>query len=288
MKHLLDKISEQMAGCGLNSLPKKLVVDDEIHRFGPKNNSWYVLHTFRLDSGEELIVGRFGDWKLGINVKVDFDMPALSPEQKKAFAAEMRRKELAVANERKRKAAEAAKRASEIWHKLPDSGRSKYLDRKRVRAFGLRFSRGSVVVPLVNIKAQLVGLQFIDGDGNKRFLTGTAKQGAFHLIGEFEADGRLLVAEGYATAASLFMAVGVPVAVAFDAGNLEPVVRAFRSRFPNLHIVVCGDNDHGTAGNPGVAKAQAAAKAVGGSWIVPPAGRDVNAARGQDGGSHVR
>ncbi len=107
------------------------------------------------------------------------------------------------------------------------------------------------------------------------------KSGNFHLLSEPGKDlsqGEILLSEGYATGASLHMATGKPVAVAFDAGNLEPVARKLREKYPNAAITICADNDHqhtrrtpeGTGlWNKGVAMAQDAAKAVGGKVVAP-------------------
>lgn len=101
-------------------------------------------------------------------------------------------------------------------------------------------------------------------------MTGTPKRGAFHMVGAVGSDVPVLaVAEGYATAATVHEATGWPVAVAFDAGNLEPVARAMRKARPSARLVVAADNDHRTAGNPGITKAQVAAEAVGGVVIAP-------------------
>ena len=64
---------------------------------------------------------------------------------------------------------------------------------------------------------------------------GLAKVGHFHLLGA--PQWIVLVAEGYATAASLHMATGFPVAVAFDAGNLVHVAKALRARYRGVRIV---------------------------------------------------
>ena len=120
-----------------------------------------------------------------------------------------------------------------------------------------------MVVPVRNIGGELVGLQFIDADGDKKFLTGTPKTGCFHLIGELAPRAPLIIAEGYATAASVHMATQYPAVVAFDAGNLLPVARAWRDAAPDQEIIIAADNDAATAGNPGLMKARAAALAVG-------------------------
>jgi len=65
----------------------------------------------------------------------------------------------------------------------------------------------------------------------------------------------LPLAEGYATAASLREATGLPVVVGIDAGKLVHVAKALRDRWPALPLLVCGDGDRGTEArtrkNPG-------------------------------------
>ncbi len=59
------------------------------------------------------------------------------------------------------------------------------------------------------------------------------------------------------------------MAVAFGAGNLEPVTKAMRQTFPDLPMVICADDDYRIEGNPGRTKAAAAALAVGGVMVSP-------------------
>jgi putative DNA primase/helicase len=118
------------------------------------------------------------------------------------------------------------------------------------------------------------GLQIIRGKDRGHKLEkeywpkGLAKQGHYHLIGG-SPRAILLMAEGYATAASLHEATGHPVAVAFDAGNLLPVAQSINKTYKHAQIIVCADDDYRTAGNPGVTAAQAAALAVTGTWCKP-------------------
>lgn len=271
----MQDVEQQLASAGLivdgpleyGRLKRCKVEGDK----GTKKSGWYVLHPFRLDNGNEVISGRYGNWKRygGEGLKIELELPELTDEQKKAWAAEQKRLSEAARRERQERAKEAATRAKRIFPKLPDSGKSPYLDRKKVRAFGVRFSRGSIVVPVRNAAGDLVGLQFIAPDGEKKFLTGTAKQGAYHLVGVPSEKAPLCIAEGYATAASVHMATGWPCAVAFDAGNLKPVAQALRKLYPDLPFLFCADDDCETDGNPGVSKAQDAARAVRGGVFVP-------------------
>ncbi len=155
-----------------------------------------------------------------------------------------------------------------------------YLQRKGVQAYGVRCMQpGTLLVPLCDAAGRLWNLQRIApgpaaGSGtDKLFLKGGRKSGLWHWCGTPEGAPVLIVAEGYATAASLHEATGRPVAVAFDAGNLAPVARTLRRHWPAALIVVAGDDDRTTEArtgtNPGRAKAKAAAVAVGGVAVFP-------------------
>ena len=91
-----------------------------------------------------------------------------------------------------------------------------------------------------------------------------------------EVDDRILIAKGYATAASLHEATDDATVVAFDAGNLKPVAESIRNEYPDVEIIVCADNDDKTPGNPGVTKAKEAAFAIKGKCAVPGISGDFN------------
>lgn len=269
----MDSVLEQLRAAGLivDQLEYGRIVRCKVEGDrGSKQSGWYVLHQIRLDRGDMVTVGRYGNYKRfsDESFKIEFDLPALSSDERARIERERIALREKAAAEKQSRALEAASRAHHLWENLPDNGRSDYLARKKVKGFGLRYSRGSVIVPLRK-GDQLVGLQFIDADGGKKFLTGTAKQGAYHLIGEVVAGVRLWIAEGYATAATVYQATGDPVAVAFDAGNLLAVAEALRALHPVTPIVFAADDDSATEGNPGVTKAREAAVAVAGRVVIP-------------------
>ncbi len=174
----------------------------------------------------------------------------------------------------------AAQEASALWDSASTTGTSPYLERKGVQAHGLRFlDDGTAVVPLRDAADVLWNVQRIAPQRpatgtDKLFLKGGRKSGLWHMLGQIEGAAVVLLAEGYATAASLHQATGLPVAVAFDAGNLAPVAKALRQQHPTALLVLCADNDAATEGrtgtNPGLQKAMDAAGAVGGVVACPP------------------
>jgi putative DNA primase/helicase len=198
--------------------------------------------------------------------------------------------------------AAASDEALAVWDAASDTGQSGYLARKGVQGHGVRFTPdGVLLVPLRDAAGVLWNVQTIapekpfNGGPDKLFQKGGRKSGLWHWCGDPAGAAVLLVAEGYATAASLHQATGRPCAVAFDAGNLAHVAKALHQAHPAALIVLCGDDDadthtHTRAGhNPGRDKATAAARAVQGLAVFPeglPTGasdfNDLHAAAGLD------
>lgn len=227
-------------------------VDVDGQRRG-KKSGWYLCDWFRLDNGQQAVVGSYGVW-VGddpgtVNLEFDVDA-AVSAAERERVRAEQQRLAQQQAAHLDEQRADAAQRAAEIWPKLPDHGAVPYLQRKQVRMYGCRIGRdGALVVPLRRpFDEALVGLQFIQPDGAKRFLTGTAKHGAAHLIGELPEDeaGTIALGEGYATASTGHQATTWPTFVCFDCGNLLAIAKAIREARPRARLVVFADHDQWT------------------------------------------
>lgn len=246
--------------------PPAEIVPGKLHRF-PSNGKrgddagWCKLF-------EDGRGGVFGDHRSGLSETwQERQERPFAPSEREAFIrqCEDARREREEADARRQ--AEAATKAAEIWKASePAPEDHPYLKRKGVKPHSIRQQGGRLVIP-ARAGADLHSLQFVTGEGDKRFLTGGRVGGCYHAIGKPEAV--LCIAEGYATAATIHEATGYAVAVAFDAGNLEPVALALRAKYPDLELVLCADDDAATTGNPGITKAAAAARAVGGLLAVP-------------------
>ena len=143
---------------------------------------------------------------------------------------------------------------------------------------------GELIIPLHTVDGQLVGAQSIGPDGRKSFPRGCRWGGGMYLMtGRIPTRGTLdtiVIAEGYATAATIHELTGLPVAAALTAGNLETVARGCRERHPGADIYIAGDNDHqkerelGPDGRPkknvGREAATKAAQAAGAATVLPP------------------
>lgn len=185
-----------------------------------------------------------------------------------------RQRQAAEAEEREA-AAQAEARAAREYAKAPPAPPPHgYLVRKGIEAHGLRLFRGNLeiagmpcdgclMVPALDLDGTVKSLQFIHpdipGKDGKRNLPKASIKGRFWRLGEFTETGRVYIAEGPATAASIHEATGECTLCAFSAGNLEAVAVQVRERYPAAVIVLCPDEDP-----TGIDHADRAARAVAG------------------------
>jgi putative DNA primase/helicase len=183
-----------------------------------------------------------------------------------------------AAAERAKRQAAAAKLAASVWNAAPPAPADHpYLVKKHVPSLGLRLAKdGRLLVPVLDASGKVVSLQFIAGDGGKLFLKDGRTAGGFFSIPAKGGgkDGPLVIAEGYATAASIHAATGYAVLVAFNAGNLRAVAEMARGKYPDREIILAADYDapfdqYPAPGGVGLAKATEAARAVNGLLAVP-------------------
>lgn len=246
-----------------------------------EKRGWYHLHELRTDKGTLLIVGTYGVWRGNDSntQKVELRKTELSADQRAALRQRLAQDRKENDRRRAEEADRAAKIAAAGWAKAAPEGESEYLVRKGVGAHGVRFgSAGELIIPLLDVDGRVHGLQIIRAGkaaaasrrpAKEFWPAGLAKKGHFFVLGSPASSSVILVAEGYATAASLHEATGLCTVVAWDAGNLLPVVQALARRHKRARFLVCADDDAFSEGNPGVTAAAAAALAVKGEWVAP-------------------
>jgi len=211
--------------------------------------------------------GVYGCWRQGISESWQTAI-FQAPDEKSAFLEKARKakeESARLLEENRRKCREQSARLWEKGHEV--DARHLYMVSKGIRSHGIRQLRETVLIPVRDSSGTLHGLQFIQSNGTKRFKSGTSVTGCYHAMGK--PDARILMAEGYATAATLHEITGHAVACAFTAGNLKPVAEALRKKYPDAVLVICADDDHMTKGNPGLTKAMEAAIAVASLLAVP-------------------
>jgi putative DNA primase/helicase len=250
-------------------IPGEIIADGELHRCGTEGKAQgkdgaYLLHRDPPVSGwwQNFRTGESDTWTAG-------DSSTMTEVERQSLKARIERDRAARKEGQARRYAEARAKAAEVLSGLPEvQDGNPYLTAKGVRAVArLRADGDTLVVPVLGVDGQPQTLQFIHADGSKLFLPGGQVAGGFFPIkGD---NGPLYLVEGLATGLSVREATGATVLCAFNAGNLAPVAELARKTYPDREIIVAGDNDTKTEGNPGRTKAEAAAQAVGGKWVVP-------------------
>lgn len=260
-----------MAAYGLS--PPEIIADGVRRRFDAaddkrgKKSAWYVLHR------DGVPAGAFGNWKAGLSEKwCGKTDNILTPAERAEYRKRIEKAKQEAEFTRLRLEANAAQACMAILAAAQDAtDDNPYCVRKGIKPYGLKEfkDKRTLIVPVRDGTGHLVSLQFINAEGQKRFKTHGRMAGCYYSFGGRPIN-TLLVCEGFATGASLYADTGFPVAVAFNAGNLEAVARVLRAKLPDIRIIVCADNDRFKgAGNVGMIKAAAAARAVGGLLAVP-------------------
>jgi phage/plasmid primase-like uncharacterized protein len=251
---------------------RDLIADGEIHRvphISSKKGAvdgWYILHL----SGK-IPVGVAGCWKEPTfeskwMADIGRSMSFSERLEHDKWVGEFKAKREADRVASQQVAAEKAE--DEVSTYADASADHPYLVRKRIEPHGIKIDRaGRLVVPVIDQEGEILSYQTIDAEGNKRFLKGGKIEGGFY---ELRGNRKVIfIGEGFATCASIHQATGFTTLVAFDCGNLAKVAKSAKEMFLGSRIVICADNDQFTEGNPGIAKAKAAASLVFGEIVYP-------------------
>ncbi len=261
-----DLLRAEMHAAGLD-YAGPIPADGKLHRFkagdDKASNSWLVLH-----SGPPA-AGAFGCWKRSFTEKWCERNGQLSQTEWDA----VRRRWQDAERERERteteRHAKARKTAAWILDRAKPAQSHPYLELKGAKGFGdAREYHGALALPLRDASGELHSLQFISRDGEKRFLSGGRIAGCCFTLAD-KPDGPLVIAEGYATGASVHEATRFATVCAMNCGNLPAVAEALRAKWPAREIIIAADCDQWTAGNPGLKKATEAAKSIGARLAVP-------------------
>jgi putative DNA primase/helicase len=251
--------------------PSHILMDGQLRRWGDgttkgKKPYWYCIF------GDGHPSGTFGDWRVhgpeGIKwVAESTDSGAsLTPEERSEIDARIKVREAQKVKDQ----AGMASVCATIWrHTLPAPEDHLYLIAKKIKPHGARVSGDRLVLPIFNADGKIISLQYIDGEGEKKYKTGGAISGGMWMVGEW-GDGTIYIAEGFATAASIHEATGECCIVAYTASNLVPVAGAVRGIAGVAgRIVIVADNDESGTGEKWARKAEAA---YGVDVVVMPAG----------------
>ena len=272
------EFQQALEEAGLKVLKGHPIMDGRLHRIdtidGPKGNKAGAYKGF-LDGHP---AGFIQNHQTGVKSNWKASGVTLSPEERAQIHAN------AASNRQKRDISELkshehqARRCEAAYNLMPvataDNG---YLKAKGIEPPpGAREDKkGRLVVPLHDKNGKIWSLQRISSNGFKSMKKGARKSGNMYVQGnkDLSKTEAILICEGVATGGSVHMASGLPVVVAFDAGNLQSVADTLRETYPDKEIVILGDDDkhkeNTRQGNRGRKDAENVAERVNGAAIFP-------------------
>jgi hypothetical protein len=193
---------------------------------------------------------------------------SLSREEAQSVAAATR-SILAASAEAERAGQEKARaKCKTLFATAPRPGKHPYLAKKGIAPSpstalsNYEVYQDWLAIPLQDDQGVIQSAQFIADDGTKRFFYQGKVKGCYHQFSDVNHGGPVIICEGYATGASLFAATRWTVVCAMNCGNLDPVAKSFRSRFPDRTLLIAADNDQFTPDNPGLTKGKIAARSA--------------------------
>ncbi|MBY0109526.1 MAG: toprim domain-containing protein [Candidatus Babeliaceae bacterium] len=261
--------------------PDQIIADEKIRRYSAdsqrnKPDEWYIAHTGIFKQNEYLVCA-YGSWSTGSKyVFKSYDKLNISEQERQQLNAESEKKKLAADQIIKELHDKAAITAERLWALAVDTPPSQdyltYPSLKNIQPIGAKFTSFKdtlrIILPLRGIDGKIRSLQsiYIDENGKtqKRFLTDGEKKGNFHTLGDLKDDNVIYFVEGWATGVSVYTAGLSPVIIAYDAGNLMPVIENVKGAFPKSELIIAGDSDE-----VGRKRAIAAADAFGGKAVFP-------------------
>lgn len=254
---------------GFQSVPRP-IEPGKIHRFPGinkkrgKTDGWCLLF-------DDCRGGVYGDWSTGLTATWQAGhLNELTPAEKARFKREIKEAQRQRDKEQREAHKKGALKAQNLIRAASlEFGTHRYLQTKQVQPYGIYTNGYQLVIPAYDINGNIQSLQHITPTGDKKFMGGGKAKGGMYFIGEIKAEETILICEGFATGATLHEESGHPVVVAFNADNLEPVSLAIRKKYPKAELIICGDNDRTTEGNPGKTKATKAALTVGAQLAIP-------------------
>ena len=274
------QLIDAMRAAGLEP-PEEIHFDGKIHRFrsGTKGSpghgdkpGWYLVF------GDGIPAGRFGCWRMGMEQTWRADVGRkLTEFEEMAHARRINESKVLREAAQERQHQVASETVEKIWLSgvaaHPDHP---YLKRKGIQTHGVRITGdGRLMVPLYDADGTLSTLQYIDEDGGKLYHPGGKSGGKFWMIGSLDEPGTLYVAEGFATAATIYETTSRPCVIAYSASSLVPVTASLREMYGETQdIVIVADHDkHGV----GQRYADQASAKFGARVVMPPIeGMDAN------------
>lgn len=244
---------------------KKNLVLNKINRCGTKSkpkskNGWYYVND---------TYANYGSWDNSIEngYFLVTEKKTFTEAEKKIYFQKLEEQKLLLERIEKENRIERIKDVQNYSNSLPKNNRNNvinhgYLIKKGLvdkdfyyahcLDFNLDFQK-RLVIPIYDVDNQLVGCQYINENGDKKFKTGSILSNSFYPIiaNELKLEDiqSFYFVEGIATGISLYQALDYviggtyAVIVCFNAGNIDKVYNMITKKYKSFYNIVVKDYD---------------------------------------------
>lgn len=172
----------------------------------------------------------------------DEDLLVESRRFRDKYIAHQNKMNAKIELEKKKKNDECKMKTHELWPTLEKAITHEYLTKKKIDPFAAKIHGENLIIPIYDANG-LVGTQSIRPDGFKKFPYGIKIKGSICPMKPFKNAKIVYLAEGFATAATIQMAIEAPVVCCFVANNIPHAIRTIRKINPDCYIINCADRD---------------------------------------------
>lgn len=246
------QLRNKIANSGITP-PDEIILDGKLRRFssgtkgskhGGDKSGWYICFK------DGVPAGKFGCWRAGIELNFIADIGReLTAAEEMANARRYAEARAIRDSELKKEHETASNTVLKIWTEgIHSTDSHEYLTRKNIKFNGARVTGdGRLMVPLYDVNGEISSIQYIGPDGDKKYHPGGATSNCFWYLGQN--DNIIYVAEGFATAATIYEKTNQLTYIAYSASNLPNIVGILREKYGQFQdICVVADNDESGVG----------------------------------------
>jgi phage/plasmid primase-like uncharacterized protein len=217
-----------------------------------EKSGWYVYN----ENGNYINIV-YGNWRNGTTFKwSNTDTNKLSLQERNQLKTDIANNIERSKKERAKRHDEVAKDCEERFKSAKECVHHKYLENKKIKNYGLKTIRDSLVVPLYSTNSvkdqKLRSLQYISAKGEKRFVSASEVKGSVFILGfswsEWQDLEKVIVVEGISTMFSIYEATKIPCVCTFSANFGLTALKSLR-KFTKAQFIICYDNDSNNVGN---------------------------------------
>ncbi len=207
-----------------------------------EKSGWYVINVI-----DNNIFANYGNWREGAEYKwSSTKISKLAVGERQKLTQRIKKAQEQANKEKQKRFEEVALDCEKRFQTYSGVIKHKYLEDKQIKSHSLKLHNKSLVVPIYNMEGNIRSLQYIQENGDKRFVSAGQVKGNIFLIGasfhELNKLSTIVLVEGLATGSSVFEATNMPVACVFSANFGFEAVKNIRDK-TDAKIILAFDND---------------------------------------------